>query len=338
MEVRTKRILIALLTIVIMIIMIFIIDYKKLFSNIQEISIFGIILFALIYTLAFLFRAYKLKVIYNSLNLNVKYSTCYFTLGASFLINDLTLGKIGDVAKVFLIKDQENIRLGQSVAGIAIERILDFLTLLSISALSLVFLYFSSTNQQTIILGQNIEFYLIIGVLLLILILVGLILLLYKTEFIVNLVNKVSKRLANLIKRFLHNFKKGMREFKDNKKKLSYIVLLGFPTWIIDASAALVFFYFLGYSINFFVIIFAMLLSFLSKIIPITPGGWGISENIGALFIFIFYPTLPFIDILSLFVIDHLFRSFYLYFFGGYSIFHYNFKLKKLEELEDNEI
>ncbi len=74
------------------------------------------------------------------------------------------------------------------------------------------------------------------------------------------------------------------------------------------------------------------MLLFFSKIFPITPGGWGISENIGALFLSIFYPDL-FTEILLIFIIDHIFRSVYLFVYGGYSVLHYNVNLKKSKEL-----
>ncbi|GAG73374.1 unnamed protein product, partial [marine sediment metagenome] len=103
-----------------------------------------------------------------------------------------------------------------------------------------------------------------------------------------------------------------------------------------DASIVIIFFYVLGYQLNIFLLIFAIILTFFSKTFPITPGGWGISENVGAAFIFFFYSlTITFPEILSIFIIDHLFRSAYLLFFGGYSIFHYNFSLKKIEPINN---
>ena len=128
------------------------------------------------------------------------------------------------------------------------------------------------------------------------------------------------------------NFKEGMKKFKGNKKIFSYVISLGIPTWFTDASIIILFFYILGYELNILLLILAVILVFFSKSIPITPGGWGISENIGALFIFFFYPEIAFIEILSIFIIDHLFRTAYLYLYGGYSLFHYNIKLREVGE------
>jgi len=96
-----------------------------------------------------------------------------------------------------------------------------------------------------------------------------------------------------------------------------------------------IFFYLLGYQLNILLLLLAIILTFFSQAFPITPGGWGISDNVGALFILFFYPEIPFIEILAIFIIDHLFRHAYVLFFGGYSIFHFNFSLKEIENLRE---
>jgi len=334
---RRKRLIIGIGTILLLIFMLFFIDFLQFIQNLIAVGFFGLLVFVITYTIAFILRAYKLKLIFKGLNLNVKYSTSYFSTGASFVINDLTPGKLGDLAKIFIIKDEENIHLSESVAAIAIERILDLILLFIISCFALIYLYINNFSGATSgqFLGQDIQFYLAIGAIFIIGILVVFILLLYKTEFIINILKKIIPKLALYLERFVINFKEGMKKFKDHKRELIYIILLGFPTWIIDASIVIIFFYILGYQINIFLLILAIILTFFSKTFPITPGGWGISENVGAAFIYFFYPlTITFPEILSIFIIDHLFRSAYLLIFGGYSIFHYNFSLKKIEPID----
>lgn len=327
---KRKRILIGIVTIFLIVLMLFIVDFPKIIKKIKLIGFWGTFLFVLAYSLAFLFRSTKLKLIFKGIDTNINFSTSYFSTGASFVINDFTPGKLGDVAKIFIIKDQEELLLSESVAGIAIERILDLIFLFIISCGSLVYLYISSFGEKENIeiLGQDIQFYLIIGAILIIGFIILLILVFYKTENILKIINRISAKLSNYMERFLGNFKRGMKNFKNHKKELLYVVLLGIPTWISDALIISIFFYILGYKLNIFILVLAMILLFFSKTFPITPGGWGISENIGALFILIFYPSLPYTEILSIFIIEHLFRSAYLFFYGGFSILHYNVKIK----------
>ncbi|MFW9902072.1 MAG: YbhN family protein [Candidatus Thorarchaeota archaeon] len=335
---RRKRILIGIATIILIILMAYFVDFSNLIQNIISVGFIGLFVFIITYTIAFILRAYKLKLIFNGLNHNVKYANCLFSTGASFVINDVTPGKLGDFAKIFIIRDEEEIGLGESTAGIALERILDLILLFLISCFALIYLYLSNIGEVNSreILGLNIQFYLVIGAVLIIGILIGIILLLYKTETIIRIITKISPKIANYIGRFIRNFKNGMKRLKENKKNLIYVILLGFPVWIIDGFIVVIFFYVAGYQLNIVILVLAKLLSFFSKAFPITPGGWVISENIGAFFLYFFYPFLDFqYEILPLFFIDHLFRSAYVLFFGGYSIFHYNFKLKELELMRE---
>lgn len=333
---RKKRLIIGILTIILLVFMTFFVDFQQFIQNLITIGILGLMIFAITYTVAFILRAYKLKLIFKGLNLKIKYSTSLFSTGASFVINDLTPGKLGDLAKIFIIKDEESIRLSESVAAVAIERVFDLILLFLISLFALTYLYISNFSDSTSgeILGQSIQFYIALGAIFIIGILLIFILLLYKTEFIIKLITKISPKLARYVGSFILNFKDGLKKFKDHKKELFLVITLGIPTWIIDASIVIIFFFILGYQFNVFLLILAIILTFFSKTFPITPGGWGISENVGAAFIFFFYSTIiTFPQILSLFIIDHLFRSAYLLIFGGYSIFHYNFTLKKIEAL-----
>lgn len=330
-----KRILIGLGTIILILFMFLIVDFYRLFLKISEIGFIGVVLFIFTYTLAFIFRAFKLKQIFKGLDKNIKYQTSFFSIGVCFFLNDLTPGKLGELAKIGIIKDQENLQLSESVCGITIERVLDLIILFAISIIAILYLFFSNINDDRSIhvLGQNLEIILLIGAIVIVIIIIGLFSLIYKTQFFINILNKVSKKLADLLGRFILNFKEGMKRFRNHKKKLIYIILLGFITWVFDALIIVVFFYSLGYRLDIILLVFAVIILFFSKTFTVTPGGWGISENIGALIIFLFYPEIPFIEILSIFIIDHLFRSVYLFFYGGYSIVNYNFKLKEAEQL-----
>jgi len=333
---KRKRFLIGIATILLLIFMIFFVDFPSLLEKVITIGIVGLIIFILSYTIAFILRSYKLKLIFEGLDKKVAYSTCYFSISAGFVINDLTPAKLGDFAKIFIIKDKASIKLSESAAAIAIERVLDLILLFFISCIALIYLYLTSygENSSRLILGQTIQFYIIIGALIIIVIFILFLLLFYKTDTIMNIVKKLSSKIAYYLESFIINFKEGMKNFKDHKKELIYIILLGFPTWIIDAIIIVIFFYPLGYQVNIFLLILAKILVFFSKTFPITPGGWGISENVGALFIFFFYPGILYTEILSIFIIEHLFRSAYLLIFGGYSILHYNISLKEIEYIK----
>ena len=331
---KIKRILIGIGTIILVLFMFIIVDFHSLILKISDIGIWGISFFVIIYTLAFIFRADKLKLIIKGLDQEIKFQTSFFSIGICFFLNDLFPGKLGELAKIGIIKDQENIKLSEAVCGITIERVLDLIILFAISVFALIYLYFNifDNSGAFTILGQSLQFILAIGALIIVTIIGILILVIYRTQSIIGILEKVSNRLATLLGKFIINFKEGMKKYRNHKKELIYIIILGFITWIFDACIIVIFFYFLGYRLNVIVLILAVILLFFSKIFTITPGGWGISENVGAIVIFLFYPQIPFLEILSVFIIDHLFRSVFLFFYGGSSMFNYNFKLKEAEQ------
>ncbi len=333
---RRKRLIIGIATLLFLISMVFIVDFVSLIQKIFTIGIIGLILFAIIYTIGFLIRAYKLKLIFKGINADIGFSTSYFSTGAGLIVNDLVPGKIGDILRIFIIKDQENLKLSESVAGIAIERILDFILIFIISCFALIFLYISNYGETStkVLLGLNIQVFLALGVIFIVGILIALVLLIYKTEFIIGLIDRILPKIADYLNRFVRNFKDGIKKFSEHRKIFMLTILLGIPTWIVDGVIVILFFYILGYQVNMLVIILATVLINLSKTFPITPGGWGISENVGALFIFFFYPEILFIEILSIFIIDHFLRTAYLIIFGGYSVLRYNISLKEIESVK----
>jgi len=235
-----------------------------------------------------------------------------------------------------VVKDQENISFGDSVCGITFDRVIDLFLLFLISLFALIYISFLNIDIYNISnkLSLNLQIYLITFTFILFLILIGFLLIFYKTNLILIPVNAISHRLAFLLEKFITNFKQGLSKFKKNKVELIYIFIIGIITWFLNISIIIVlFFYILGYELNIFILIFALTISYIFKTLPITPGGWGISENIGAIFIYFFYPEIPYTEILSIFIIDHIIRSLYIFIYGSCSMFHYNFKLKEVKNL-----
>ncbi|MCP6719110.1 MAG: flippase-like domain-containing protein [Patescibacteria group bacterium] len=225
---KHKRLIVSLATLVLIILIVIFIDFLNILKKISMIGVYGTFLFIILYTSAFLLRAYKLKLIFKCLDQPIKFSLSYFSVGASFLINDITPGQIGDIVKVFILKEQEDIGLSESFTGIAIERVVDFLLLFSINFFALIYLYLTIVGEleNRIILGQNLQFYLFLGVVLIIIVLILLLVLFYKQDFILKIIKKISKKLYNYIDRFLTNFKNGLYKFKDHKKEFFCIILL----------------------------------------------------------------------------------------------------------------
>ncbi|MFW9772685.1 MAG: lysylphosphatidylglycerol synthase transmembrane domain-containing protein [Candidatus Thorarchaeota archaeon] len=328
MEKRTKRIIIGCVTIVIIILMIIYVDFQNLIINLQSISFFGIFLFSATYTVAFIFRALKLKVTFNAINLNPRYLTIYGAIGTGWAINELTPAKLGDIAKMEYIHQREsNFRLSKCLVAVLIDRFIDLIILFSITCFTLLYIYLMNISYPS-----ELNLFIIVGALILLLGALALLLLFFKTEGVLNFIGKISLRLKTFLEKFIYRFVEGLNDFRKDKKRMVLVLVYNIPTWFFESLTLVIIFYLAGYDVDFFIIILAQIITFFTKTIPITPGGWGFSEIIGTAIITLFYPIyLPINnEILSLFVLDHFLRIFYVFIYGGISTVAINFKFKEV--------
>jgi len=329
MNVKAKRIVIGISTIILILIMIILIDIRIIIEDLMKISFYGLILFFLVYTAAFIFRTYRLKVVFQGLNLKSSFLTLYCAFGIGWSINEITPSKLGDLVRIEFIKEKEkDIGLSNSICGIAIERFIDLLILMIFTCFALLYMYIDNIRGTTIL---NLQFYVSLGILIVLGGLFALILLIFKTNLILNIIGKVSTRLRNRAESFINQFLEGLKQFRKNKEKVLKVFILSFITWFFETLTLVILFYFAGYEINVFIIILAQIVIFFTKTFPITPGGWIISENAGALLIFLFYPSIEYNSILAIFFLDHLLRLVYVLVYGMISATASNFRIKEMK-------
>ncbi len=329
MEAKIKRILIACVTIAIIILMIVYVDFQTILLYLQKISIWGIFLFSVIYTLAFIFRAFKLKLVFNGINLEPNYFIIYGAIGTGWAINELTPAKLGDFVKMEYIRQKEhNFPLSKCLCAVLVDRFIDLIILFSITCFTLLYIYLSSATYIT---QLNLHFFIIIGAIILFIGVLGLLLLFFKTDWILSITNKISPKLKNLLEKFIVRFVEGLKDLRKDKKSMLLILLYNIPTWLFESLTLVIFFYLIGFQMNIFIIMLAQIVTFFTKTIPITPGGWGVSEIIGALLLSVFYPAIPYNEMLSVFILDHILRVVYVFIYGGISTIAINFKFKDID-------
>ena len=331
-----KRILIGISTFILILVMFIFIDINEIVNNLSKISIYGIFLFIIIYTGVFILRTLRLKLIFRGLFLNASFLTLFGSFGIGWAINELTPGKIGDIARIEVIYEKEKkISMSSSLCGIGTERLIDIIILFSITCVALFYMYLNNIGGPSAI---NLRFYIGIGVILLFGIVIVLILLFLKTNWILNITGKFSMKLRKLLEGFLKNFLREINTFRKNKKIIIGVTFISFPIWLLETLTLTILFYLIGFEINIFIIILSQIVLFFSKTFPITPGGWVVSENVGSLLIILFYPSIPYNNVLFIFILDHILRTSYVLIFGILSSFLLNFKLKKidLKQLDEN--
>lgn len=329
MNKKLKQLIIGIFTIILIILMFIIVDVNNFLDNLYKISFPGIFLFILIYTGIFLARTYRLKMIFYGLRLKSSFVSLFSSFGIGWSLNEIIPGKMGDLARIEVINEKhDDINLSHSIYGVAIERFMDLLILFSFTFLTLLCLSLFNIRDSIIL---NLNFYLVIGAIIISGCIIFLILLFYKSNWILNPIGKISVKFKNNLEKFLKNFLKGINNFRKNKKLTFIVFISSILVWIFETFTILMIFYLTGVKINIFVIILAQIILFFSKTFPITPGGWFVSENIGSLFIILFYPHFQYNNILSLFILDHALRISYIFVFGIFSSLILNFRFKNLK-------
>ncbi len=327
MKAKIKRIIIGCVTILIIILMVMYVDFQNILANLERISIFGIVLFSLVYTCAFIFRALKLKIVFNAMNLKPSYWTIYGAIGTGWAINELTPAKLGDIAKMEYIHQKEtNFRLSKCLCAVLIDRFIDLIILFSITCIALLYIIMSNVSYP-----PALNLFIIAGALLLLAGFIGLLLLLFKTDWILNIIGKISSRLQNYLKKFIYRFVEGLNDFRKDKRRIFWVLLYNIPTWLFESLTLVIIFYLAGYHIDIFVIILSQIVTFFTKTIPLTPGGWGVSEIVGTFVIKLFYPTSDEIAIFAIFILDHILRIVYVFVYGAISTISINFKFKNID-------
>ena len=329
MKNKTKRIIIGVSTIALVILMVFYVDFENIMENLRKISFLGISLFAFSYTLAFIFRAYKLKLVFEGINLDPHYLSIFGAIGTGWAINELTPAKVGDLAKIeYIHQIEEDFSFSKCLCAGIIDRFIDLIILFSITCFTLFYIYI---NEVSLTGGLNLQFFIAIGVLLIAGALVAAIIIFIKPEWVLNIVSKLPTKIENLLSSFLSKFIEGMHDFRKNKKKIALTLLFNIPTWFFESITLVILFYLAGFEISFLIIILAQIVTFFTKTIPLTPGGWGVSEIAGAILISLFYPSIPIESILSIFILDHIIRVIYVFIYGGISTISINFKFRDID-------
>lgn len=323
-----KKILIGALTIILIIIMFMYVDINNIILNLKKISVLGIFLFSLIYMGVFFLRALRLKLIFKPLNLNPTYLSLIGAFGIGWAVNELTPGKIGDLLRIEIITQKnQKLSLSKSTCAVAIERFIDLLILFSISFSSLLFMYLSNIQGTSEI---NLHFPLILGASIISLGMITIAILFLKTEWFLKTIAHFSIKLKLFIEKFLKNFLEGIDDFRKDKKNAFLVIFLSLPIWIFEALTLILLFYLAGYEINPLIIVISQIILFFTKTFPITPGGWILSENVGTIIIFIFYPSILYSNLLSIFILDHVIRTAFVFIYGLISSLFLNIKYDKL--------
>ena len=125
---------------------------KNLFVYARSVDPFWILLTLIALTLIFFLRALRWQLLLRPIG-RVSLAMAYHTLVISFMLNCILPGRMGEMARPFILWKKERLNMASSLATLAAERLLDLTALLVLLVLALPGVSLSSAHP--VVFGTN---------------------------------------------------------------------------------------------------------------------------------------------------------------------------------------
>lgn len=289
------------------------VDLNQILLTLKKVNLIYLLPLMLFMFLSPSIRAVRLKIFLSEIK-KIKLLDLVFLNGAAMMLNFFIPVRAGEVLKGVYLNTNYNLPLGKSVIWIFIDRFVDFLAVLILTAL----LFFIVPT------GLNINFILIVSAIFL-----GAILLTYliifqanfakilfnflKALLIINSIKIYFERLTNFI---LESFS----ILKRHPRDLSLMVGITILAYGADAAVWYISFLALGVNPGFLKMYLGQLLSALTYLVPAAPGYVGSAEASGLLIlsgVFKIQPNLA----SAMIVLFHIVIAVFILIFGLISIY-----------------
>ena len=334
MKLRIKQVITIILTLIIISLLIFYVGFEEIIASFQKIPPLSLILFYILFGLTYALRSIGWKEIFQISKRDVKFSNIFYASGICLFSNEFIPFKMGDLIRIEIITKKEEVPYGMSVSTLALLRTFELLSMVLISFLTIIILYFSGIQAENDII-RNI---LIIGLFLVTILIVILMLIGIKGEFMIKIVTKLPEKIANSLIKLVLSIQESLSLIISSKLKIMKPFLIISLGIFIDGSVMYILSTSLNLEINYLIILLTTLIMYISSVIPFLPGGWGLSEVVGSTVLNIFYPSIDMSLLLTLVIIDHLIRLVYSIFYGGFSIIKIDYKWSKTSKIKKNKL
>ncbi len=293
-----------------------------------SLNMYFIILLFITYTLQFLFRAWVWIRISYSMNIPIHFSTAYFCLGVGWMVNEILPAKLGDLARIEIVRQKEGIPFGKSTAPVVFQRLVDLCMVLALGGFSLIY-YVYTIGFSTFVIGSYIFYGFLFGILLIAGAIIVILVLIKYPSTIKGFLSKISKKLEEFSSKIIDPFVSAITSLKNPFYAFIRALFLSLTYWGFDVMTFYFSFLAVGVPISLSLAIFAGIVTYLVKMFPLTPGGWGIAESLSAFFVVSLASTLPLDLILFALIVCHIIVFLYSNFFGILGLWVFSVKKKK---------
>ncbi|MEN6610328.1 MAG: lysylphosphatidylglycerol synthase transmembrane domain-containing protein [Methanoregulaceae archaeon] len=273
--------------------------WDNLLMAFQHVSLDFLVCAVITCLIAWGLRGLRYQIILKNLEISV--STLYSTacIFVSQTANLIVPARLGDLVRIFLLKEQKNATYSEGISSLVVERVFDIATVALLGLLSLVFVL-------------NVPLWvteLILIPLILALIFFGFLLFIRKSSS----ENKYIRIILTMLE-----------EIRRASLTVRALIILGvssFIIWILDTLVCMFIAMMFQVSIPFAVIALGIVIGNLVKAVPITPGGIGTYEASVA-FTFSLAGVSP-ISATLIAIIDHLVKNLITLIGGAISIYYF---------------
>lgn len=291
-----------IISIIIIIILLYSIDFRDAYRALKNTNYLYIIPAMLIFLLSFFFRSLRWRYVLYPIKRMPLYNLFKATM-IGFMANFVLPARIGELIRGYVIANDQKISRSSGVASVVVSRLLDALILMILWIGLLLVLGWKKSESMWMIGAIGIGAYVGLGILLLIF---------YKkneriADFLSGLVARFSKRYAVKVRSGIHSFKKGMLLFRNPghfiKAFFYSLVIWGLSilsTWFVIAG--------FGFeeSVPAYTPFVVVALLTLAIAIPSSPGFWGTFEVSGVFAIRICNSSIPNGEALSFTFLLHM--------------------------------
>jgi glycosyltransferase 2 family protein len=215
-----------------------------------------------VYSITLLILSARWKWIISNMGGHLSIATAYQAFVSGVFLSDLTLMRIGDLSRPFIVRDQLDLNIG--IASVAVDRFSDVITVSLLGFLGVV------------LVSMQIEWYIIpaLSILLMILFLGSMFWI--KRPFLLNLIERIGyarlNEMANALNRALENL-------KDLPGLMAGSIFLTLVAWVGHALRIVLIAKSFGYDPPLQVLFLLLPLVSALSLIPITISGLGLVEG-----------------------------------------------------------
>ncbi|MCD4708096.1 MAG: flippase-like domain-containing protein [Candidatus Sabulitectum sp.] len=238
--------------------------YEQFLQNLRKVQPIVLVPLVTVYSISWLLRGLRFKRILALLNAK---SSLFKALGIELtadLANQVIPAKLGDSVKILYMRKTGMLNYTSGTFATFLVRAMDLAAVIILALFSVVFVSGS-------VAAGYLSYIVTMSVLVVLLVLTGWLFVFHPSVF--------RKMLIGPLRKLRPSIAELADQLKQNPGQLTLILLESMLVWVFDILTLFVFLLVFGVKLSFAETAFVMLLSTVTKILPLTPNGLGVYEG-----------------------------------------------------------